>query len=89
MKRKTLWKNWRKNPLIGKRLFNDEIGGFFKITKVQKCKEYCKNAEMPDGSHWFPKERAFIVTDTGIKYIVPYLWLYLKSTDENGKLLPR
>ena len=89
MKKKTMWRKWRNNPLIGKRLFCDEIGGFFKITKIQKCKDYCRCAETPSGSHWFPKERAFITTDEGLKYVVPYLWLYLHSVDESGKLLKR
>lgn len=89
MKLKTRWKNWKSNPVIGERLFNDELGGFFKITKVQHCKEYCKNAELGNGSHWFPVDRAFIVTDNGLKYIVPYLWMYLTSTDVNGKFLKR
>jgi len=88
-KTKTRWKNWKNNPILGERLFNDELGGFFKITKIQSCKEYCKSATTPDGSHWFTKDRAFITTDTGLKYIVPYLWVYLTSVDEKGKFLKR
>lgn len=90
MKTRTRWKTWnRKHPIINKRLFCEELGGFYKITKIQSCKEYCRNAVTPDGSNWFVKERAFVRTESNIKYIVPYLWLYLNSTDESGNLLKR
>ena len=88
MKIKTKWKKWNGNPLVGKRLFNDDYG-FFKITKVQTCKEYCKCAETPSGSHWFDKKRAFIKTETGLKYIVPYLTLIINSVDEKRKMVAR
>lgn len=88
MKTKTKWKVWKKNPLIKKRMFHEDFG-FFRITRVQRCKEYCKNAETPSGSNWFNKERAFIKTDRGLKYIVPYLTLILNSVDETGKWITR
>ena len=90
MKMHTRWKSWsRKGTMIGKRLFSDEIGGFYRITKIQSCKEYCPHAEAPDRTHWFDVSRAFITTDAGLKYVVPYIWLYLHSVDENGELLKR
>lgn len=88
MKMKTPWKTWKNNPLVGKRLFNDEFG-FFKITKVKKCKEYCNNASTPDGSHWFDKDKAFIITDSGLRFAVPYISLILTSVDEKGKRVAR
>ena len=87
MKTRTRWKRVKLNT-IGQRCFNEEFG-FFTIKKIWKCKEYCKNAETPNGSHWFDVERALVVTDTGLKYTVPYLWLLLNSTDESGKLLTK
>ena len=88
MKLRTRWKNNKNISTIGQRLLHESFG-FFTITKIQSCKEYCGCAETPEGSHWFDKKRAFIKTETGLKYVVPYLWLYLTSVDENGNYLKR
>lgn len=84
MKTRTRWKKV-KSIFNGKRCFSDDIGGFFTIYKVQKCKEYNKHCETPDGSNWHEKKRVFIKTDGGLKYVVPYLWLIFHSVDESGK----
>lgn len=87
MKTKTRWKRI-KLDIIGQRCFNEELG-FFTIKKIWECKEYCKNAITPDGSHWFEARKVLVVTDNGLKYTVPYLWLIFNSTDESGKLLAK
>jgi len=89
MKMKTRWKNQKGLTTVGQRCFSDEIGGFFVIKKVQKCKKYSDCAVAPDGSRWFEEMRAFIRTDNGSKYIVPYLWLLLHSVDKHGRRLAR
>lgn len=86
-KLKTRWKNV-KSRHIGKRFFSDEIGDFYKIKKVQVCSIYSKNASHGIDSkwnHWFIRDRVFIKTDKGLKYIVPYFWLMSNSVTENGK----
>lgn len=85
MKIRTAWKK-RKSIIIGMKCFNDEVG-VFTVTKIQACKEYCRSAENLDGTQWFKRERVFITTNTGLKYVVPYIWLVFHSTDMNGKLL--
>lgn len=82
----TRWKRFKNNPLIGERLFCEEFA-FYKIQKVMYCKEYCRCAVTPGGSHWFDKDIAWIVTDTGLKYRVPYLWLLLNSVNSKGERL--
>lgn len=48
MKVRTRWRTWdNNNPIIGKRLFHESFG-FFKIIKIQSCKEYCENATTPE-----------------------------------------
>lgn len=86
-KLKTRWKKV-KSQYIGKRLFSDEIGDFYTIKKVQSCLIYNKNASHGIDSkwnHWFIKSRAFIETDRGLKYIVPYSLLIALSVTEDGK----
>lgn len=88
MKLKTIWKKCN-TPYFkdrNKKFFNDEIGWFY-VLKIQTCKEYCKFAKTPSGSRWFDKQRVFIKTDTGIKYVVPYIWLVFNSVTERGNLI--
>ena len=71
-----------------KDFFSDEIGDFYTIKKVQSCLTYNKNASHGIDSkwdHWFIKNRSFIKTDIGLKYIVPYSWLIAHSVTDDGK----
>lgn len=86
MKLKTRWKKCNISYFKDKKFFNDEIGCFY-VLKIQTCKEFCKSAKTPDGSNWFDKQRVFIKTDTGIKYVVPYIWLVFNSVTERGNLI--
>ena len=85
MKSRTFWRT-SNTEIVGERLFNDEFG-FFRIKKIQSCKEYCKNAVNLDGTNWFEKQRAFVVTEARLRYTVPFLSLCMKSTYANGKSL--
>ena len=85
MRNRTFWRK-SNTEIVGERLFNDEFG-FFRIKKIQSCLEYCKSAVNLDGTNWFEKRRAFVVTESGLKYTVPFLSLYMKSTYANGKSL--
>lgn len=87
MKRKTRWKRI-KLDIIGQKCFNEEFG-FFTIKKIWECKEYFKSAITPEGSQWFTARKVLVVTDTGLKYTVPYLWLIFNSIDASGKLLAK
>lgn len=88
MKLKTRWKKCSipyfndKNKIF----FSDEIG-FFRVLKIQMCYEYCKGAKTASGSNWFDKKRVFIKTDTGIKYVVPYIWMVFNSQTKKGNLI--
>ena len=82
---KTRWKKVD-SVILGMKCFSDEIG-VFTVKKIEKCKEYCESATTPDGSHWFETSRAFITTNTGLKYVVPYIWLVFHSTNMDGKIL--
>ncbi len=75
-----------KSPMIGKRLYN-EYFGWFKAYKVQSCMEYCPEETELDGTHWISRERAFIRTENGTRYVVPYTWIYMNSKNENGEFL--
>ena len=69
-----------KLPICGKRLFTDFGGiGFYKIIKIYEWKEYCNNAVMPSGSHWFKNSMAKIKTESGIVMKMPFIELGLKS----------
>lgn len=85
MKVRTRWKNT--NSIIKNMRCNNEEIGYFRVKKIQKCHEFCKSAISVDGTHWFERKRVFITTNTGLKYIVPFLWLIFSSVDENGKFL--
>lgn len=85
-KTKTKWKRRRQTPFKNEQLFSEEFG-FFEIKKVWDCKEYCKSATSLNGDHWFDKSKAMIVTKTGLKYTVPFLWLIFHSTNKDGKML--
>lgn len=82
---KTRWKRRKQTPFKGERLFGEDFG-FFQIKKAWDCKEFCRCATALDGTHWFPKTKVEILTETGLKYQVPFLWLIFNST-KNGKLL--
>ena len=72
MKTKTNWENRRNSEVIGNRYFDIDLG-FFTVKKVWYCKEYCKNAETPNGSHWFDITKYKIKTDSGLVYIIPWI----------------
>jgi hypothetical protein len=71
---------------MGEKLFNEEFG-FFQIKKVWDCKEFSKCAVSGNGDHWFQATKAEVITNTGLKYQVPFIWLIFHSTNEKGKML--
>ncbi len=85
MKLKTRWKRVY-NPIIGIRFFDggDYSLGYFKIIKLWSCLEYCGCAETADGSHWFPKTRMLVKTDTGLAYKMPF-FPWMKAYDSAGQ----
>lgn len=85
MKKRTKWKRVY-NPIIGVKFFDagEYALGFFTIEKLWSCKEYCKCAETPSGSHWFDKRMMQIRTDTGLVYKMPF-FPWMKVYDESGK----
>lgn len=85
MKKRTRWKRVY-NPVIGVRFFDGgEYGlGFFTIEKLWSCKEYCKCAKTPSGSHWFDKNMMQVRTDTGLVYKMPF-FPWMNVYDESGK----
>ena len=88
MKKRTCWKRIF-IPGIGHRYFHEDFG-FYRIKKIWQCKVYDAHCKLPDGSHWFDRKKAEIVTEYGLKYTVPYFPLVFNSVDESGKLvLPR
>ena len=85
-KTKTIWK--RVYPtIIGKRFFDGgEYGlGYFTVVKAYRCKEYCKCALSPNGTHWFDKTMILIKTDTGLKYKIPFCPWARVTNAETGK----
>ena len=85
MKNKTRWKR-ADSVILGMKCFSVEIG-VFTVKKIEQCEEYCRAAQNNNGSHWFDKKRVFITTNTGLKYVVPYIWLVFHSTNMDGKIL--
>lgn len=85
MKKRTRWKRVY-NPVIGVRFFDggEYALGFFTIEKLWSCKEYCKSAETPSGSHWFDKEMMQVRTDSGLVYKMPF-FPWMKVYDASGK----
>ena len=83
MKQITRWKRVY-NPIIGMRFFD---GGnysleYFTIEKLWVCKEYCKHALTPNGSHWFTKYMMQVRTDSGLAYKMPFVpWLDIYTAD--------
>ena len=83
-KQKTRWRRVY-NPIIGVR-FSDggEYGlGYFTIIKLWQCKEYCSCAAFIDDSHWFPKTKMRVRTDTGLVYDMPF-FPWLVAWDDSG-----
>lgn len=89
MYKKTRWKKID-SVIVGMKCFSDEIGVFI-VTKVEQCIEHDRCAvnieEKKDGIYWHTKRRVFVKTDTGLKYVVPYIWLVFHSTNMDGKML--
>lgn len=85
MKKRTRWKRI-KMPTIGRRYFHEDFG-FYQIKKIWQCKVYNAHCAHPDGSHWFDRKKAEIITSDGLKYTVPYFSLVFNSVDESGKLV--
>ena len=85
MKTRTRWKRVY-NPIIGVRFFDggEYALGFFTIEKLWTCKEYCKSAETPSGSHWFDTRMMQVRTDTGLVYKMPF-FPWMKVYDISGK----
>ena len=73
------------NHLRGEMLFTDFGGiGFYKVLKIYEWKEYHKNAETPNGSHWFQHSMAKIKTEYGVVMKIPFIELGLKSIYANS-----
>lgn len=75
MKFRTRWKKVKNVSIIGERFF--DVGeytlGYFTVKAAYKCKEFCKGATAPNGTHWFDKSMIIIKTDSGIEYKVPFV----------------
>ncbi len=56
--------------VIGKR-YHDITYGFFTVKKAWNITTHCDNAINLDGTHIFKSVNLLIVTDDGVKYILP------------------
>lgn len=84
----TRWKKRKVTPFKNERLYHEELN-YFRILKVWDCKEYRAGSLANDGSHWLVATKALVLTETGLKYTVPFLWILFSAKKEDGRELWR
>lgn len=86
MKKITKRRIWKWKYLIGKQFFSTTVvpGGFFTVKKIWEYKITRDNIQNFDGTHVFDYHTVLIVTDEGMKLIIPKLLLDIDKAFEKS-----